>query len=149
MNRSLLTRYAWLSIIAAIATISLKVVAYVLTGSVGLLSDALESVVNLIGAVVAMAMLIVAAKPPDDEHSYGHDKAEYFSSGVEGALIIVAAITIGWAAWQRLLWPQPIEQAGWGLLVSMLASAVNFGVARVLLRVGRQHRSIAHSHFST
>lgn len=143
MNRSSLTRYAWLSIGAAVTTISLKSVAYLLTGSVGLLSDALESVVNLVGAVVAMVMLTVAAHPPDDEHSYGHDKAEYFSSGVEGTLIIMAAISIAWAAVPRLLAPQPLEQVGWGLAVSLLASAVNLVVARILLRVGKQHHSIA------
>ncbi len=143
MNRSSLTRYAWLSIIAAIATIGLKSAAYWLTGSVGLLSDALESLVNLVGAMVAMAMLVVAAHPPDDEHSYGHDKAEYFSSGVEGTLIIIAAASIGWAAVQRLLAPQPIEQVGWGLTVSIIASSVNFAVARILLRAGKQHNSIA------
>ena len=143
MKKSSLTRYAWLSVIAAITTIGLKSAAYLLTGSVGLLSDALESLVNLIGATVALAMLSIAAKPPDDEHSYGHDKAEYFSSGAEGTLIIIAAITIIWTAWQRLISPQPIEQAGLGLVVSVIASGVNFMVARVLLRVGKQHHSIA------
>jgi len=142
-NRSSLTRYAWLSVGAAIATITLKSVAYLLTGSVGLLSDALESVVNLVGAMVAMAMLTVAGRPPDDDHSYGHDKAEYFSSGVEGALIVIAAISIGIAAWTRLLNPQPLEQVGWGLAVSVSASLINLGVARVLLRAARQHNSIA------
>jgi cation diffusion facilitator family transporter len=143
MDRSSLIRYAWLSIVAAIGTIALKAVAYLLTGSVGLLSDALESLVNLIGAMMAMAMLTIAAHPPDDEHSYGHDKAEYFSSGVEGTLIVIAAISIGLTAWSRLLTPQPIEQVGWGLTVSVIASLVNFGVARILLRAGRQYNSIA------
>jgi cation diffusion facilitator family transporter len=143
MDRSSLIRYAWLSIVAAIGTIALKAVAYLLTGSVGFLSDALESLVNLIGAMMAMAMLTIAAHPPDDEHSYGHDKAEYFSSGVEGTLIVIAAISIGLTAWSRLLTPQPIEQVGWGLTVSVIASLVNFGVARILLRAGRQYNSIA------
>jgi cation diffusion facilitator family transporter len=143
MDRSSLIRYAWLSIVAAIGTIALKAAAYLLTGSVGLLSDALESLVNLIGAMMAMAMLTIAAHPPDDEHSYGHDKAEYFSSGVEGTLIVIAAISIGLTAWSRLLTPQPIEQVGWGLTVSVIASLVNFGVARILLRAGRQYNSIA------
>ncbi len=94
MNRSSLTRYAWLSIGAAILTISLKAVAYFLTGSAGLLSDALESMVNMVGSVMALVMLVVAARPPDEEHAYGHDKAEYFASGVEGSLIVVAAVSI-------------------------------------------------------
>lgn len=128
---------------AAVATITLKAVAYLLTGSVGLLSDALESVVNLIGAMMAMAMLVIAAQPPDDEHSYGHDKAEYFASGVEGTLIIIAAISIALAAWQRLISPRPLEEVGWGLTISVVASMVNFGVARILLRAGKQHNSIA------
>ena len=136
-------RYALVSIAAALFTISLKATAYLLTNSVGLFSDALESVVNLIGAVMALAMLTVAATPPDDEHSYGHGKAEYFSSGVEGALIVIAAINIAVAAGKRLVNPQPVEQVGWGLAISLIASAVNFGVARVLLKAGRQHNSIA------
>ena len=143
MNRSYLTRYAWLSIAAAVLTIGLKAAAYFLTGSVGLLSDALESLVNLIGATVAMVTLTVAASPPDEEHSYGHTKAEYFSSGVEGTLIVIAAISIGVAAWGRLFNPQPIEQVGLGLTVSVVASLLNLGVARVLLRAGRRHNSIA------
>ncbi len=143
MKTPSLTRYAWLSITAALFTIGLKTAAYLLTGSVGLLSDALESVVNLIGAAMALAMLTIAAAPPDDEHSYGHSKAEYFSSGVEGALIVIAAISIAVVAGKRLLNPQPIEQVGWGLAVSLIASAVNFGVARVLLKAGTQHNSIA------
>jgi len=142
MNRSSLTRYAWLSIAAAIATISLKSLAYGLTGSVGLLSDAIESLVNLAGAIVALVMLTIAARPPDEEHLYGHSKAEYFSSGVEGALIFIAAISIGAAAAQRFTNPQPLEQAGLGLVVSTLASLINFGVARVLLKAGKQYNSI-------
>lgn len=93
MNRSSLTRYAWFSIGAAILTISLKAAAYFLTGSVGLLSDALESMVNLVGSVMTLAMLIIAARPPDEKHAYGHDKAEFFASGVEGTLIVVAAVS--------------------------------------------------------
>src|SRR6266496_2092712 len=95
-DRSGLTRFAWLSIAAAFATIALKAAAFWITGSVGLLSDAAESLVNLVGAVVALVMLTIAARPPDDEHAYGHGKAEYFSSGVEGALIFIAAITISY-----------------------------------------------------
>jgi cation diffusion facilitator family transporter len=137
-----LTRYAWLSIAAAVFTIGLKTLAYQLTGSVGLLSDALESLVNLAAAIMALAMLIVAARPPDADHAYGHGKAEYFASAVEGILILVAAVSIGLAAWGRLLHPQPLEQAGAGLAISTAASLVNLGVARVLLRAGRRHQSI-------
>lgn len=142
MDRSSLTRFTWLSIGAALATIGLKSAAFLLTGSVGLLSDALESVVNLVGAVVALVMLTIAARPPDAEHAYGHDKAEYFSSGVEGALVLIAAASIAYAAVQRLFNPQPLEQVGLGLGVSVLASLINLGVSRVLLRAGRQYHSI-------
>ena len=138
-----LARFAWLSIAAAVITISLKGAAYWMTGSVGLLSDALESVVNLVAAGVALGMLRLAAQPPDEGHAYGHTKAEYFSSGVEGASILVAAGGIGWAAIHRLLAPQPIASAWLGLLVSTVASGVNLFVARVLLKAGRAHRSIA------
>jgi cation diffusion facilitator family transporter len=138
-----LTRFAWLSIAAAVLTIGLKATAYWLTGSVGLLSDALESLVNLAAAVVALLMLTLAAQPADAEHAYGHSKAEYFSSGVEGALILVAAASIGWAAWSRLLDPQPIEQVGLGLVVSVAASLLNFAVARILLAAARRHHSIS------
>jgi len=141
-DRRSLKKYAWLSIGAAIATITLKSVAYALTGSVGLLSDAIESVVNLVGATVALAMLTVAAQPPDDEHHWGHDKAEYFASGVEGALIVAAAISIATVSVSRLLHPQPIEKAGLGLLVSALASAINFVVSRLLFDVGKRFDSI-------
>ena len=142
MSRPNLTRYAWLSIAAAVATIVLKTVAYLLTGSVGLLSDAVESIVNLVGAVMALSMLTVASRPADEDHSYGHSKAEYFSSGVEGTLILVAALSIAVAAGRRLLAPQALEQVGVGLAVSVGASLVNLAVALVLLRVGRQHHSI-------
>jgi cation diffusion facilitator family transporter len=142
MNRSALTRYAWLSITAAVATMALKGAAYWLTGSVGLLSDAMESVVNLIGAGIALAMLTIAARPADDDHAYGHGKAEYFSSGAEGTLILIAAISIGAAATNRLIHPQPLEQAGAGLAVSTVGSLINFFVARILLRAGKAHNSI-------
>lgn len=141
-DRSSLTRYAWLSIAAALVTIGLKAAAYWLTGSVGLLSDALESVVNLAGALMALAMLTVAARPADEDHAYGHGKAEYFSSGVEGGLILVAAVSIGWAAIARLIDPKPIEQVGLGLGVSIVASLINLGVALVLLRAARRYQSI-------
>lgn len=142
MNRPDLRRYAWLSIGAAVITIGLKAAAYLLTGSVGLLSDALESGVNLAAAVMALAMLTVAARPPDEQHAFGHSKAEYFSSVVEGVLILVAAGSIAWAAWGRLWDPQPIEQPGLGLAVSTAASAVNLLVAQILLRAGRRYHSI-------
>jgi cation diffusion facilitator family transporter len=141
MNTKSLTRFAWLSIAAALATMALKSVAYWLTGSVGLLSDALESLVNLAGALMALAMLTVAARPPDADHPHGHGKAEYFSAGAEGALIVVAALSIAVAAVDRLLHPRPIEQVGIGLAVSVAASLVNLGVALVLLRAARAHRS--------
>ena len=137
-----LKRFAWLSIAAAIATIALKTAAYVMTGSVGLLSDAVESLVNLVGAIMALAMLTVAARPADEDHTYGHSKAEYFSSGVEGTLILLAAVSIGVAAALRFLAPQPIEQVGAGIAVSVVASAINLAVALVLLRAGKQHHSI-------
>jgi len=141
-NRSSLTRFAWLSIAAAILTIVLKTIAYLLTGSVGLLSDALESIVNLVGALMALAMLTIAARPADEDHAYGHGKAEYFSSGVEGTLILLAAASIAVAAIPRLITPKPIEQVGLGLGVSVVASLVNLFVAQVLMRASKQHQSI-------
>lgn len=140
--RPSLNRYAWLSIAAALATILLKGVAWWLTDSVGLLSDAIESFVNLAGALMALAMLTVAAMPADDNHPYGHSKAEYFSSAFEGFLILLAAFSIGYAAVLRLLSPQPLEDVGVGLAVSLLASIINFLTARTLMLVGRKHNSI-------
>ena len=137
-----LTRYAWLSIAAALATIVLKGIAWWLTGSVGLLSDALESIVNLAGALMALAMLSLAALPPDDNHAHGHGKAEYFSSAFEGFLILVAAISIGYAAIGRLLAPRPLEAVGMGLAVSVAASLINLATARLLMTVGRKYNSI-------
>lgn len=137
-----LTRFAWLSIAAALITLSLKMVAYALTGSVGLLSDALESLVNLAAAIMALAMLHVAAQPPDDDHAYGHSKAEYFSSALEGLLILVAAAGIAWTALPRLFAPEPIDQVGLGMAVSVGASLINLFVARVLYRAGKEHHSI-------
>ena len=134
--------YAVLSIGAAIITIALKFGAYKLTGSVGLLSDAFESIVNLVAALAAFWALSYAAKPPDAEHTFGHSKAEYFSSALEGFLILIAAGSIAVAAGQRLLDPQPIEQAGLGLLLALVATAINGGVAWILLRASRRLRSI-------
>lgn len=142
MSTRSLARYAWLSIAAALATMALKAVAWWLTGSVGLLSDALESLVNLAGALMALAMLSVAARPPDEDHAYGHGKAEYFSAGVEGGLIVIAALSIAVAAVDRLLHPRAIEQVGLGLAVSVAASVVNLGVALVLMRAAREHQSV-------
>ena len=141
-DRLFLTKFAWLSIGAAIFTITLKTIAYFLTGSVGLLSDALESIVNLVGAVMALAMLTIAARPADEDHAYGHTKAEYFSSGVEGALILIAAASIIIAAIPRLINPQPLEQVGLGLGVSVAASLDNLLVALVLLQASKKHNSI-------
>jgi len=137
-----LTRYAWLSIAAAVATIALKGVAWQMTGSVGLLSDAIESFVNLAGALMALWMLTLAAIPADDDHAHGHGKAEYFSSAFEGFLILLAAVSIGYTAIGRLFAPQPLEAVGLGLMVSVLASVINFATARILLRVGKEHNSI-------
>lgn len=143
MNRTVLQRYAWLSIVAAVLTIALKTSAYLLSGSVGLLSDAMESGVNLVAAVVTLVALMIAARPPDETHNYGHDKAEYFSSGVEGTLILLAAFGIAYASIERLFNPQPLDQVGLGLAVSIIASIVNLVVAQVLLKAGKNHDSIA------
>ena len=142
MDRRSLTRYAWLSITAALITIGLKGLAYGLTGSVGLLSDAAESLVNLAGAVVALFMLRVAARPADESHAHGHSKAEYFSSGIEGVLILIAAVMIAYAAIERLFDPQPLEDVGIGLIVAVAASTINFFVSRVLLKAGKKYDSI-------
>jgi cation diffusion facilitator family transporter len=137
-----LYRLLWLSIAAAVATITLKTIAWLLTGSVGLLSDAAESVVNLVAAVVALAVLHWAAMPADEQHAYGHAKAEYFSAGIEGALILLAAATIAVTSVDRLLHPQALNDVGIGLAVSVVATLINLGVGRALVRAGREHRSI-------
>jgi cation diffusion facilitator family transporter len=137
-----LRRYAIVSIVAALATIGLKGGAYAITGSVGLLSDALESLVNLAAAIVALLALSAAARPEDEEHRYGHSKAEYFSSAFEGALIMLAAASIIYASVRRLVAPQPIEQVPLGLGISVIASLINLCVARMLFRAGRRHHSI-------
>ena len=123
-------------------TIALKLGAYLLTGSVGLFSDAAESVVNLVAAAAALWALIYAARPPDEDHAFGHNKAEYFSSGLESALIIIAAGWIGVTGWERLLEPQPLHNVGLGLSITLIATAINGGVALVILRAGRRLRSI-------
>jgi len=141
LNNSL-TRYVWLSITAALATIVLKMSAWWLTGSVGLLSDALESFVNLAGAIMALAMISLAERPADESHAFGHGKAEYFSSGFEGLLILIAALSIGYSAVERLLHPQALNAIGVALVISACAGVVNFFTARILLTVGRKEQSI-------
>jgi cation diffusion facilitator family transporter len=137
-----LFRLLWLSIGAAVATISLKAVAWLLTGSVGLLADAAESLVNLVAAVVALGALRWAAKPADEEHAYGHAKAEYLSAGFEGALILLAAALIAVSATDRLIDPQPLSDVGVGLVIAAGASLINLAVGLLLVREGREHRSI-------
>ena len=142
MNSTSLTRFAWLSSATALLTMGLKTGAWWLTGSVGLLSDAMESVVNLLGGMMALSLLTVAERPADECHPYGHGKAEYFSSGFEGALILIAAISIAIAAVQRILHPAPLESIGLGLAISVGASLMNLATALLLLRAGKRHRSI-------
>lgn len=132
-----------LSIAVAVVTIALKTGAWAVTDSVGLLSDAMESLVNLASAIFGLVMVTVAARPPDEDHPYGHHKAEYFSSGFEGILIIAAALGIVWAAGHRLFDPQPLEQVGWGLALSVASSALNGLLAWQMFRAARVHRSIA------
>lgn len=131
-----------LSIGAALVTLCIKFAAYWMTGSVGLLSDAVESIVNLVAALTALVCLWFAARPVDPSHTYGHEKIEYFSSGLEGVLILLAALSIAWYAITRLLQPQPLEALGAGTTLALVASLINYGVARVLLRVGRESGSI-------
>ncbi len=141
-HRQFLARFAWLSIGTAILTIVLRTVAYLITGSIGLLADAAESLVNLLGAVMALAMLIIAARPADEDHAYGHGKAEYFSSGLEGGLILVASVGIAIAAGMRLLTPQPLAALGVGLAVSVVAALANLVVALFIARAARRYDSI-------
>jgi cation diffusion facilitator family transporter len=136
------TFYAGLSVATSMVVIGLKFSAYLLTGSVGLLSDAVESVVNIVAALVALWVLAYSAAKPDAEHNFGHEKAEYFSSGIEGTLIFVAAGAIVWTAVPRLFAPQPLEQLGLGILLSVAASLANAGCAWIMLRAAREHRSI-------
>ena len=136
-------RMLWASVVVALITIALKTSAWYITDSVGLLSDAMESFVNLASAIFGLAMVTIALRPADDDHPYGHHKAEYFSSGFEGALIIAAALAIIWAAGHRLFDPQPIQQVGWGLALAVLSSALNGLLAWVMFHAAREHRSIA------
>jgi cation diffusion facilitator family transporter len=137
-----LLRFAWISIAAAVITITLKLVAYRVSNSVGLLSDALESFVNLLTAIVVLAALQISARPPDDDFTFGYSKVEFFSSGFEGGVILIAAVAIAFTAVQRLLHPQPLEQIGLGLLISASASLVNLFVSRILTQAGKQYGSI-------
>jgi len=137
-----LSRYVLLSILAAVLTIALKAMAYFFTGSIGLLSDALESVINLVAALIALLLIKIAAQPPDDDHAFGHDKAEYFSSGIEGMLIFFAAFGIFYSALPRLFAPQPLERIGIGLSITLIATLINLIVGLILIRAGRQHHSI-------
>ena len=137
-----LALWAWLSIAAALATIALKFWAYLLTGSVGLLSDALESVVNLVAAIVAVIALSIASRPADSNHHYGHGKVEYFSAGIEGLMIFVAAMVIMYSAVERLLHPQALDAVGVGLLITLIATSINAAVGWLILRAGRRHRSL-------
>jgi cation diffusion facilitator family transporter len=132
----------WLSVLAAVVTISLKTLAWAVTGSVGLLSDAAESVVNLVAAVMAVIVVQWSERPPDEEHAYGHEKAGYLAAGLEGALILIAAVTIAWTAIRRFADPQPLTDVGIGVVVAIAASGVNLAVARVLIRTGRRHESL-------
>ncbi|MBK9116383.1 MAG: cation transporter [Betaproteobacteria bacterium] len=143
MERTHLTRFALLSIAAAIATIGLKTIAWYVTGSVGLLSDALESIVNLVAAIATLWLLTLSARPPDEQYAYGYSKAEYFSSAFEGALILVAAVAIAWTAVERLASPRGLERVDVGLAVSVVATVVNLVVARLLLGAARRYNSIA------
>jgi cation diffusion facilitator family transporter len=134
--------YAWLSLATSVVTIALKLGAWWLTGSVGLLSDAIEGLVNVVAAIVALSVLMYSSHAPDREHNFGHEKAEYFSSGIEGSLIFVAAAAIVWTAVPRLFEPQPLEQAGIGLALAFLSAIANAGCAWTMLRAARRHRSI-------
>jgi len=138
MNQTSLKKFAYLSIAAAVMTIGLKFGAYLLTGSMGLFSDALESCVNLIAAVIALIMITISERPADKEHEYGHSKAEYFSSAIEGSLILVAAFSIIWSAVPRIINPQPLENVGIGLLISTGASAINLAVSLILIKNGKK-----------
>ncbi len=140
--RPSLIKYAWLSIGAALVTIGIKFTAYLATGSMGLFSDALEGIVNLVAAMVVLATLRIVERPPDEIHQYGHDKAEYFSSGIEGTLIVIAALTIIFTSVQRLLNPQPLEQIGLGLILAIIASGINLFVGQLLIRTGKRYESI-------
>jgi cation diffusion facilitator family transporter len=142
VQRKSLAPIIWFSIIASILTISIKSAAYFMTGSVGFMSDAMESFINLAAGIVAFVMLTIAARPPDKEHPFGHDKAEYFSSLIEGVLIVIAAIGIAYAAIDRIYHPKPLEELGIGMVLSVIATLINFATARILLHYGKKYNSI-------
>lgn len=141
--RPSLLKYAWLSVGTAVLTIGIKYIAYLITGSVGLFSDALEGIVNLVAALVVLTTLKIVEQPPDETHPYGHDKAEYFSSGIEGTLIVIASLVILFTSVQRLLNPEPLEQVDLGLILALVASAINFFVGQLLIRTGKTYDSIS------
>jgi cation diffusion facilitator family transporter len=141
-RRRRLIRLITVSIAAAIATITLKVIAWQMTGSVGLLSDAAESVVNLAAALIALSVILWSTRPPDEEHAYGHEKADYLSAGFEGALILAAAGTIAWVAIDRLINPTGLTDIGIGLTISVAASVINFGAAKMLVKAGKEEGSL-------
>jgi cation diffusion facilitator family transporter len=141
-RRRRLIRLITVSIAAAIATITLKVIAWQMTGSVGLLSDAAESVVNLAAALIALSVILWSTRPPDEEHAYGHEKADYLSAGFEGALILAAAGTIAWVAIDRLINPTGLTDIGIGLTISVAASIINFGAAKMLVKAGKEEGSL-------
>lgn len=142
IQRKSLAPIVWFSIIASILTISIKSAAYYITSSVGFLSDAMESFINLAAGILAFVMLTIAARPPDKEHPFGHDKAEYFSSLIEGVLIVLAAIGIVYAAINRMYHPRQLDELNMGMLLSFLASLINLATSRILLHYGRKHNSI-------
>lgn len=142
MKRKSLSRYAWFSILAAILTITLKTAAYFYTDSVSLLSDAMESLINLAAAALALWLIKIAAQPPDDDHEFGHDKAEYFSSGIEGALIFIASLSIAVAAVSRFFAVQQVENFAVGIIVSLIAAAINLFVGLTLIKAGKENHSI-------
>jgi cation diffusion facilitator family transporter len=142
MRKDSLSKFIWLSILAAVLTIALKTTAYFYTGSIGLLSDALESLINLAAAVIALVLIKIAAQPPDEDHAFGHDKAEYFSSGIEGMLIFFAAFGILYSAIPRLFSPPSLEHIGFGLFISLVATLINLIVGLTLIRAGKNHHSI-------
>jgi cation diffusion facilitator family transporter len=140
--RQSLTRYAWLSVAAGVLTFIIKLAAATVSGSVGLLSDALEAIVNLVAATIALIVLKIVQRPPDDDHPFGHDKAEYFSSGIESTLIVIASLSILYTAVRRLLNPQALEEVGLGLALAAVAAIINLVVGQILIRTGKQNDSI-------
>ena len=142
MAKKSLSLYAWLSVCAAVVTILLKVCVYFYTNSVGFLSDALESFINLAAALLAVWMIKIAEKPPDDDHEFGHDKAEYFASGIEGTLIFLASLGITLMSLHRLIFPQPIDNISFGFILSLIATFINLFVGIILIRAGKENDSI-------